>query len=50
MPHDAHTFNACVEMKSEWQDSYILKLALQPVDDQSPIGHQSVTVKSQTSC
>ena len=42
MPHDAHTFKACGEMVSGWQDSYMFKLALQPVGDQSPIGRQSV--------
>ena len=42
MPHDAHTFNTCVEMMSLWQDSLMLKLALQPVGNQLTIGHQSV--------
>ena len=31
MPHDSHTFNACGEMMSGWQDSFMLKLALPPV-------------------
>ena len=34
MPDDAHTFNACGEMMSGCKDSLMLKLALQPVDDQ----------------
>ena len=42
MTHDAHTFNACGEMMSGWQDSLMLKLALQPVADKSQIGRQSV--------
>ena len=50
MPHDEHTFNAFGEMMSGWQDSFMLKLALQPVGDQSPIGLQSVANESQTSC
>ena len=49
MPHDAHTFNACDEMISGWQYSFMLKLALQPVSDQSPIGRQSVANLSPTS-
>ena len=32
-----HTFNACGEMITGWQDSLMLKLALKPVSDQSPI-------------
>ena len=44
MPHDAHTFNACGEMMSGWQDSLMLKLALQPVMicHQSPVSHPLV--------
>ena len=42
MPHDANTFNACGEMMSECQDSFLLKLALQPVGLQSPISHRLV--------
>ena len=42
MPYDAHTFKACGEMMSGWQKSLMLKLALQPNRDQSPIGRQSV--------
>ena len=41
MPHDAHTFNACGEMMSGWQDSLMLKVALQPVS-QSPISRRLV--------
>ena len=37
MPNDAHTFNACDEMMSGWQDNFMLKLALQPVGDGSPV-------------
>ena len=44
MPHDANTFNACDEMMSGWQDSFVLKLALQPVRYQLPIGRQSATI------
>ena len=33
MPHDANTFNACGEMISGWQDSFLLKLMLQNVGD-----------------
>ena len=40
MPHDANTFNSCGEMMSGLQDSFLLKLALQPVGDQSPISHR----------
>ena len=50
MPNDAHTFNDCGDMMSGWQDSLVLKLALQSVGDQSPIGCKSITDKSQTSC
>ena len=45
MPHDAHTLNAWVEMVLGWQDSLMLKLALQPVGS-----HQSVADLSQISC
>ena len=44
MPHDAH---ACGVMMSGWQDSLMLKLALSPVSDQSPMGRQSIADKSQ---
>ena len=44
MPHDANTFNSCDEMMSGWQDSFVLKLALQPVSDQLPIGSQSAAL------
>ena len=50
MPHDEHTLNACGDMMSGWQDSLMLKLALQLVGDQSPIGRQSIADKLQTSC
>ena len=42
MPHDAHTFNACDERLSGWQDSLMLKLSLQTVGVQSPIDRQSI--------
>ena len=42
MPYDAHTSNACDEMMPGWQGSVMLKLALQPVADQSPIGRRLV--------
>ena len=35
MPHDANTFNACGEMMSGWQVSFMLKETLQPVGNQS---------------
>ena len=37
-----HHHNACGEMMSGWQDSFMLNLALQPVGSQLPIGHKSV--------
>ena len=42
MPHDAHTSNACDEIMSGWQDSLMLKLSLQSVGVQSPIGRPSI--------
>ena len=38
IPQVANTFNACGETMFWWQDSILLKLALQPICDQSPIG------------
>ena len=49
-PNDTHTFNACGVMMSGWQDSFMLKLALQPVGDQSSIDRKSVADLSQTGC
>ena len=37
MPHDANTLNVCGEMMSGWQDSFMLKLALQPVGNWSSL-------------
>ena len=37
IPHDANTFSACGEMMSGWQDSFLLKLVVHPVGDQSLI-------------
>ena len=47
-----HLFSMLVvgDIMSGWQDSLILKLALQLVGDQSPIGRKSIADKSQTSC
>ena len=47
-----HLFSTFVvgDMMSGWQDSLMLKLALQLVSDQSPIGRKSIADKSQTSC
>ena len=42
MPHDANTFSACGEMMSRWQKVFWMKLALQPVADQSPISRRLV--------
>ena len=50
MPHDEHTFHACDKMMSGWHDSLMLKLALQPVGDQSLVGRQSLANYSHTSC
>ena len=49
MPHDAHTINTYGEMISGWQDSFMLKLALQPVGVTSPFSRESVADKSKTS-
>ena len=38
------------DIMSGWQDSLMLKLALQFVGDQSPISRKSIADKSQTSC
>ena len=46
MPHDATTFSACGELMSGWQDSFLLKLALQPIGDQSPISRRLVAEDS----
>ena len=42
MPHDAHTPNACGEIMSGLLDSFMMKLALQSVGDQSPIRRRLV--------
>ena len=44
MAYDAHTFNVCGEILSEWQDILMLRLALQPIVDLSPIARQSAAV------
>ena len=36
MSHDANIFKVCDEMMSGFQDSFFLKLALQPVGEQLP--------------
>ena len=41
MPHNAHTFKACGEMMSGWQDSGIAT-CWQPVASRSPISHRLV--------
>ena len=46
MSHDAKTFNVCDNVMSGWQDSFVLKLALQPVGEQSLIGRRSVADRS----
>ena len=38
------------DIMSGWQDSLMLKLALQLVGDKSSIGHKSIADKSQYSC
>ena len=43
MPHDAHIFNACGEMISRGQYSFMLKLVLQPVGNQSSYSRQLVS-------
>ena len=47
-----HLFSTLVvcDIMSGWQDSLMLKLALQLFGDQSPIGRKSIADKSQTSC
>ena len=50
MSHDAYTLNAYGEMMSGWQDSFMLKGALQPYGDQSPISRQSVVVDCCSHC
>ena len=42
MPHDANTFNVCGEVMPGWQDSFLLKLALQPVGNQLLISSRPV--------
>ena len=42
MSHDATTFSTCGEMMSGWQDSFMLKVALQPIGDQSLISRRLV--------
>ena len=42
MPHDANIFKACDKMISGWQNSFLMKLALQPVGDQSLISRRLV--------
>ena len=42
MPFDINTFKACGAMMSGRQDRFLLKLAMQPVCHQSPIGRQNV--------
>ena len=47
-----HLFSTLVvgDIMSGWQDSLMVKLALQLVGDQSPIGRKSIAHKSHTSC